>query len=223
MREIVLDTETTGLDPSAGHRVVEIACIELLNHVPSGAEFHHYLNPERDMPEDALRIHGLSTEFLAAHGLFADIADDFLAFIGNAPLVIHNAAFDIGFLNAELTRAGRNPLDMNRTIDTVAIARRKYPGAQASLDALCKRFEIDLSVREKHGALIDTYLLAAVYLELIGGRQPGFELAADASGNPSAPSPLRPHRAARPHAPSEEELAAHAAFIDDLTDPIWRG
>lgn len=222
MREIVLDTETTGLDPKAGHRVVEIGCIELLNHIPTGETFHQYINPERDMPDEAFAVHGLSEAFLAEHPVFAAVADDFMAFIGDATLVIHNAAFDIGFLNAELARLERGPIPMARTVDTVRIARAKFPGAQASLDALCRRFEIDASARTNHGALLDAELLSLVYLELTGGRQPGFELAAAAAGAGAARAAERPLRPARPHAPSDAELEAHAALVARLKDPIWR-
>ncbi len=225
MREIVLDTETTGLDPADGHRIVEIGAVELHHHLPTGREYHTYLNPERDMPEEALAIHGLSGDFLAGKDRFADIVDAFLAFIGDAPLVIHNAAFDLRFLNAELALIGREPLDAGRAIDTVAIARQKFPGARASLDALCQRFDIDLTVRDKHGALVDSHLLAAVYLELVGGRQPGFELAAAAGRPDAAAGTARPHRAPRRHlpgaSPSEAERAAHRAFLDRIDNPIW--
>ena len=176
MREIVLDTETTGLDPAAGHRVVEIACLELINRVPSGDHFRRYINPQRDMPAEAFKIHGLSTDFLAGHPVFAGVLDDFLAFIGNAPLIIHNAEFDLRFLNAELDRLKHPPIESARAVDTVALARRRFPGAQVNLDALCRRFEIDNSARTLHGALLDCELLAEVYLELTGGRQPGLEL-----------------------------------------------
>ena len=225
MREIAIDTETTGLDPSTGHRIVEIACVELINHMPTGVEFHHYINPQRAMPAEAQKIHGLSEEFLAGFETFEAIAQPFLDFIADSPLVIHNAEFDLKFINAELARLGRDPLDRTRAVDTLAIARRKYPGAQASLDALCRRFEIDLSGRDKHGALIDTQLLAAVYLELIGGRQPGLELTALRSGKDEPAPDDRPQRAARPprpHAPTAEEAAAHDAFLDKLAAPIWR-
>jgi DNA polymerase-3 subunit epsilon len=178
MREIVLDTETTGLDPAEGHRIVEIACVELMNHVPTGQSFHRYVNPERPMPPEAFAVHGLSDEFLAQHPPFATVVDEFMGFIGADRLVIHNAEFDIKFINAELTRLGRPALGVPFA-DTLTMARRKFPGAQASLDALCRRFEIDLSARVKHGALLDCELLAAVYLELIGGRQPGFALMLD--------------------------------------------
>jgi DNA polymerase III subunit epsilon len=221
MREIVLDTETTGLDPAAGHRIVEIACVELVNHVPTGRFFHSYLNPERDMPEDAFAVHGLSAEFLAQHPVFAGIADAFLEFLGEDRLVAHNAEFDLKFINSELRRAGREALRCG-VEDTLALARRRFPGAQASLDALCRRFEIDLSAREKHGAKLDCELLAAVYLELIGGRQPGFDLAVDLT-LATAITLARPHRPARPHAASPEELAAHARMVGLLKQPIWLG
>jgi DNA polymerase III subunit epsilon len=220
MREIVLDTETTGLDPDAGHRIVEIACIELANHLPTGRVFHRYVNPERLVPVEALLVHGLDDAFLARHPVFAAHADELLEFIGEGPLVIHNAEFDLRFLNAELKRLERPALACRFT-DTLALARRRFPGAQASLDALCRRFAIDLSAREKHGAQIDCELLAAVYLELVGGRQPGLDLAADtgARGNGGI---ARTVRAPRPHAPSPDELAAHTAFVDRLAAPVWR-
>ncbi|MCG8543568.1 MAG: DNA polymerase III subunit epsilon [Alphaproteobacteria bacterium] len=222
MREIVLDTETTGLDPSAGHRVIEIGCIALVNHIPTDETFHRYINPERDMPAEAFAVHGLSEAFLAKHPVFADIADEFLAFVGEAPLVIHNASFDIGFLNAELKRIDRPTIPMRRAIDTVQLARAKFPGAQASLDALCRRFEIDNSSRTKHGALLDAELLSLVYLELVGGRQPGLELAASGPRAAVTTESQRPLRPARPHAPSEDERRAHAALVDTLENPIWR-
>ena len=173
MREIILDTETTGLDPSSGDRIVEIGCIEAHNHMPTSEVFQCYINPERDMPEGAFAVHGLSDEFLADKPKFAEIADRFLEFIGDAPLVIHNAEFDLRFLNAEMALLGKVAMERSRTVDTLALARRRYPGAQVSLDALCRRFEIDLTRREKHGALLDAELLAEVYLYLMGGRQPG--------------------------------------------------
>lgn len=223
MREIVLDTETTGLDPAAGHRIVEIACLEVAGYVPTGRHFRKYVNPERDMPAEAEAVHGLTTEFLAQHPPFAAVVDEFMEFIGDAPLIIHNARFDIGFLNAELKRIERPPLSMDRTIDTVALARQRFPGAQASLDALCRRFEIDASARTFHGALLDCQLLAEVYLDLRGGRQPGFDLnaASDDSANETARR-QRPARPARPHAPSEAELAAHEALLATIKEPIWR-
>jgi DNA polymerase-3 subunit epsilon len=220
MREIVLDTETTGLDPAAGHRIVEIGCIELMNHIATGQHFQTYVNPDRDMPTSAFEVHGLSAEFLAEHPTFDLIAERFLDFIGDAPLVIHNAEFDMRFINAELGRLGWPTIPTTRAIDTVRMARTKFPGAQASLDALCRRFGIDNSARTKHGALLDAELLAEVYLELTGGRQPGLELARAArqAGQSGIPA-LRP---ARPHAPSEAELVAHAAFVKRyLKDPIW--
>src|SRR3546814_575365 len=179
MREIVLDTETTGLDPETGDRIVEIGCLELINHVPTGQSLHHDINPERDMPLGAFEVNGLSTEFLWGYPVFAALADEILEFLGDAVLVIHNAAFDMRFLNAELRRLGRPELPMARALDTVQLARRKYPGAQVNLDALCRRFEIDNGHRTLHGALLDADLLAAVYLELIGGRQPDLALVAD--------------------------------------------
>lgn len=229
MREIVLDTETTGLDPASGHRIVEIGCIELINHIATENTYHVYLNPERSMPSEAFAVHGLSDDFLADKPVFGDVADAFLTFIADDPLVIHNASFDIGFLNAELVSAGRDPIPGHRAIDTVAMARSKYPGQRASLDALCKRFGIDNAHRELHGALKDSELLALVYLELLGGRQQGLVLAADASSSddgitvkPAAAAPgpgvMRPPR---PHAASAEETARHAAFMEKLSDPIW--
>jgi DNA polymerase-3 subunit epsilon len=219
MREIVLDTETTGLDPTEGHRIVEVACIELVHHVPTGRKFHRYVNPERDMPEEALAVHGITADFLANQPPFAAIAEDLLAFIGSDRLVIHNAEFDLKFINAELARLGRPALAVPAA-DTLTLARRKFPGAQASLDALCRRFEIDLSEREKHGALVDCRLLAAVYLELIGGRQPGLELGAAAAAVDTV-SVARPFRPARPHGPSAEEAAAHQAMLQRLKQPLW--
>lgn len=184
-REIVVDTESTGFDPYEGHRLAEIGCIELHNFIPTGKTFHVYVNPERDMPEAAFNVHGLSEKFLSDKPLFEQVAQDFIDFIQDSRLVIHNAAFDMRFLNFELKRAGYDELPNSRAIDTLAMARKKYPGAPNSLDALCRRFEIDASSRDKHGALIDAELLAEVYLELIGGRQPGFSLDAEdnAGGN----------------------------------------
>ncbi len=218
MREVVLDTETTGLDPAAGHRIVEIACVELFHHIPTGRDFHRYVNPGRDIPEDAHAIHGLSLEFLVGHPLFEAIADEFLEFIGSDPLVIHNAEFDIAFLNAELVRINR-PLLSQMQIDTLMMARQRFPGAAASLDALCRRFEIDTSARVSHGARIDCELLAEVYLELIGGRQPGLDFAAPQIATVAAARIARPPR---PHAPSAAELTAHEAMLALLTVPLWR-
>lgn len=223
MREIVIDTETTGLDPQAGHRIVEIACIELLHHVATGRRFHCYVNPERDMPADALAVHGLTAEFLAAHPPFAAVADELSAFIAGDRLVIHNAEFDLAFLNSELARLGRSALPCP-FVDTLAVARRRFPGAPASLDALCRRFAIDLSARDKHGAEIDCDLLAAVYIELLGGRQRGFDfavVAVDEQGAPIGPATLGPPRPPRPHAASPDELAAHTAMLAAITAPLW--
>jgi DNA polymerase-3 subunit epsilon len=220
MREIVLDTETTGLDPGSGHRVVEIGCIELFNHIATGNHFHCYINPERDMPVEAFNVHGLSEEFLKQHDTFDKVAEDFLAFIGEDPLVIHNAEFDIGFLNAELGRLSREPIPIGRAIDTVRLARKKFPGERVNLDTLCRRFGIDNSARSKHGALLDSELLAEVYLELVGGRQPGFSLAVESDGE--TVKAVRTARPPRPHQPSEAEREAWAAFMEKtVKDPIW--
>jgi DNA polymerase III subunit epsilon len=217
MREIVLDTETTGLDPNGGHRIVEVACIELLHHVPTGRKFHRHVNPERDMPEDALAVHGITAEFLASQPLFAAIADELLAFIGSDRLVIHNAEFDLAFLNVELARAQREPLGCP-FVDTLGLARVRFPGAPASLDALCRRFDIDLSMRVEHGAEIDCGLLASVYLELLGGRQPGLDFARPVDDFVVVE---RIRRSPRPHAPSAEELIAHQVMLEIITEPIW--
>lgn len=237
MREIIFDTETTGLDPNNGDRMVEIGCIEMINRVATGATFHCYFNPERDMPAEAERVHGLSISFLADKPLFATKAAELLEFLGDSPLVAHNAGFDMGFLNAELARAGFEPVDRDRMIDTVRIARQKHPGAKNSLDALCSRYGVDRSHRTLHGALLDAELLAQVYVELLGGRQMGMELAPENAPFPtatgvvaasSAAEPLvqaaeasRPVRPARPHAPSAQELEAHQAFIQKLKEPLW--
>ncbi len=222
MREVVLDTETTGLDPDAGHRLVEVAALELVNHVTTGRHIQKYINPERDMPEEAYKIHGLSGEFLAGFPVFPEVAGQLLDFIGESRLVIHNAGFDLKFLNAELDRAGLALLSAERATDTVALARRRFPGAQVSLDALCRRFEIDNSTRTLHGALLDCELLAEVYLELRGGRQPGLDLAANAETTRQAASGQRPIRPARAHMPGADERAAHDAFIEGMKSPIWR-
>ena len=240
MREIVLDTETTGLDPLKGDRVVEIAALELMNHLPTGNHYHVYLNPERDMPAEAFAVHGLSEHFLSDKPLFNTQAQGFLDFIADSPLIIHNGAFDMKFLNAELARVKRPNLSYDRMIDTLLIARKRYPGAPASLDALCRRFSIDLSVRTLHGALVDCELLAAVYLEMVGGRQPGLVLADDSKpqqnyraggrgmkGQPTrsgrtAPPPASEIRPPRPHAASAEEKERHRVFVSDaLKDAIW--
>ena len=226
MREIILDTETTGLDPQDGHRIVEIGCVELVNSIPTGRTWHCYLNPERDMPEQAYAVHGLSAEFLSDKPLFADTAEGFLDFIESAMLVIHNAKFDFGFLNAELERAARPPLTWDRIVDTLALARRRHPGAPASLDALCRRYGIDLSERDLHGALLDCRLLASVYVELVGGKQARLELAAngtqrsDVQGNKTA---VVPRAVPLPSRLSAGEQEAHRAFVATLGDkPLWR-
>jgi DNA polymerase III subunit epsilon len=227
MREIILDTETTGLSPRDGHRIVEIGAIELVNHMPTGQTFHVYLDPERDMPKEAEAVHGLSSSFLKGKPRFAAIAQDFLTFVGDAVLVIHNATFDISFINWELTSVKRAPIYMGQVIDTLAIAKQKFPMASNSLDALCKRFGIDLSRRTKHGALLDSELLADVYLELIGGRQTALGLAApDSAARRSTmptskanvqtrPQPLAPRLTA-------DELLAHAALVRELGEKsLW--
>lgn len=221
MREIVLDTETTGLDPDNGHRIVEVACLELVNHLPTGRRYQSYVNPERDMPGEAFAVHGLSAEFLGDKPRFAEIADALMGFVGESPLVIHNAEFDIRFLNAELGKIERPLLTPERVVDTLQIARQKFPGAPASLDSLCRRFAIDNSAREKHGALLDVELLADVYLELIGGRQAGLQFSSGVQQTSILGAGTRPLRPARPHAPSAEELAAHAALVGELKNPIW--
>ena len=220
MREIVLDTETTGLNPATGDRIVEIGCVELVNHVATGKSYHQYINPQRPMPDEAFRVHGLSDDFLADQPTMADVMADFIGFIGDAPLIIHNADFDMRFINAELNLLGQAQLKMARAVDTVRMAREKFPGAPASLDALCKRFDIDNSSRSLHGALLDAQLLAEVYLELIGGRQPDFELATERANAPVAARDAA-RRDPRPHTASGEELAAHKAFVDQLDNPIW--
>jgi len=230
MREIVLDTETTGLDPSDGHRIVEIGGVELLNHVPTGHTYHQYINPRRDMPVEAFNVHGISAEFLADKPPFGEIAQAFLDFVGEARLVIHNAPFDMGFLNAELRWAGLRPLRPDQALDTLAMARSRFPGSPGSLDALCRRFEIDNSRRTYHGALLDSEILAEVYLELIGGRQPGLVLSAsaaqgagDAGGTEGGAWRPRPRPRALPPRLTEAERSAHAAMVAELgEDAVWR-
>ncbi len=219
MREIVLDTETTGFEYKQGHRIVEIGCVELMNHMPTGNTYHQYINPERDMPEGAFRVHGLSEEYLRDFPLFKEVAQEFMDFIGDSTLIIHNAGFDVPFLNWELKQHGLAEM-ANNVVDTLIIARKKFPGSPANLDALCRRFNIDNSAREKHGALLDAELLAEVYLELRGGRQTGFSLNAE---NSSESTNFRKSiaREPRPHSASEDELAAHAKFLEKLNDPIW--
>lgn len=230
LREIVLDTETTGLDPTKGDRLIEIGCIELYNRIPTGREFHQYINPDRDVPPEAEAVHGLSTQFLKDKPRFQDVADAFLEFIAGDTLVIHNAQFDVGFLSAELVRLGRSPIAMSRVIDTLALARRKHPAGPNSLDALCKRYGVDNSKRTKHGALMDSLLLADVYVELLGERQATLGLAQSTAGkngtvrNAGAsqrkalqrPSALAPRL-------TEEVEAAHRAFVETLgATALWR-
>ena len=225
MREIVLDTETTGLDPADGHRIIEIGCVELMDHVPTGRTYQCYLNPERDIPMESQRVHGITEEFVVGKPLFAAVVDEMLEFLGDAPLVIQNAGFDLKFLNAELLRVTRPAIPFARAIDTIDIAKAKKPGPRYSLDELCKRFGVDLTTRAKHGALLDASLLAQVYLELIGGRQTRLMLApsdtaivvSDAAQQPARarPIPLRPRI-------TEAEREAHSAFIGELgADAIW--
>lgn len=226
MREIIFDTETTGLDPRAGHRLVEIGCIELVDRRESGRTFHAYFHPERDMPAEAEAVHGLSIQFLSDKPLFAARVDELLEFLGDAPLVAHNAAFDFGFVNAELARAGRPALDMARMCCTVQMARKLHPGAKHSLDALCVRYGIDRSHRVKHGALLDAELLAHLYIEMTGGRQIGLGLASSATTSGAAPAataaaPARPFREPRPHAATAAERARHDEFVAGLNQPLW--
>ena len=231
MREIVFDTETTGLDPKTGDRMVEIGCIEMVNRVATGESFHAYFNPQRDMPAGAEAVHGLSSAFLSDKPLFAEVAADLLTFIGDSPLVAHNAGFDFGFLNAELEIAALEPVCMSRMVDTVAIARKKHPGAKLSLDALCTRYGVDRSHRVKHGALLDAELLAQVYVELTGGRQIGLELAAeqvietdtrqDGAKETILARATGERREPRPHDASEAELARHKAFIETIENAVW--
>ena len=228
MREIVFDTETTGLDPRTGDRMVEIGCVELFNLVPTGKTFHAYFNPERDMPPGAEQVHGLSASFLADKPLFREKLEELLEFIGESPLIAHNAGFDFAFLNHEIAQCARDPICLSRMIDTVAMAKKRHPGAKLSLDALCTRYGIDRSHRVKHGALLDAELLAQVYVELKGGRQIGLELGAEAAAAVSTVPELRSfappaaiRRAPRPHAASAEELARHAGFIARIKGALW--
>ncbi len=229
MREIVLDTETTGFDPTTGDRIVEIGGVELMNHLPTGRTYHQYINPERLMPREAFEVHGLGDDFLRDKPIFAAIGQAFVDFVGDAKLVIHNAAFDMKFLNFELTRMGLREIPWAQAIDTLAIAKQKFPGSPASLDALCRRFGVDNSKREKHGALLDSEILAEVYLELIGGRQPDLVLAPTQGGSRGGPSHAageewRPRSRPEPLPPrlTDEEAAAHAAFVAKLGEAaIW--
>jgi DNA polymerase-3 subunit epsilon len=227
MREIVLDTETTGVEALGGDRIVEIGCVELVNHCPTGRSFHQYINPERPMSEGAFKVHGLSDAFLAPQPVFAAIADEFAAFIDGARLVIHNAAFDIGFLNMEFQRVGRPPIEPSLVVDTLSMARRKHPGASNSLDALCTRYGIDNSRRTRHGALLDAEILAEVYIELIGGKQASLGLGAgEAGGTGLVPIRIERPQRLRPLAPRLDEaaIAAHEAFIRSLgKNQLWRG
>lgn len=227
MREIVLDTETTGLNPNKGDRVVEIGCVELLHHMPTGKSYHVYLNPERDMPEEAFNVHGLSEEFLSDKSLFRDVAEEFLAFIEGATLIIHNAPFDLGFLNRELRAINRPPIDVANVIDSLLMARKKFAGASSSLDALCRRFHIDNSNRTKHGALLDSELLAEVYLELIGGAQSNLSLVSTPQGQTDATGAQFKSLGARPIPLSsrltQAEITAHDTFLLELgEDVIWK-
>ncbi|MCM2343318.1 MAG: DNA polymerase III subunit epsilon [Alphaproteobacteria bacterium] len=228
MREIILDTETTGMDPAQGDRLVEIGCVEVLNFIPTGRHYHVYINPERDVPAGAVAVHGLTADFLKDKPVFSQIYTDFLDFVAEATLVIHNAEFDMKFINAELKRVGHKPIPDKRVTDTLAMARKKFPGSPASLDALCRRFHVDNSGRELHGALLDAQLLAEVYLEMMGGRQHGLGLAQQGQSGAQSVDFVsvqaqqnRPFRPARPHQPSAEEQAAHEALLVELKDPIW--
>lgn len=231
MREIVLDTETTGLDPYADHRLVEIGCIELINHMPTGRQYHQYINPQRPMPKEAFDVHGLGDEFLKDQPVFAEVADEFIEFIGeDSVLVIHNASFDMKFLNAELEWLNKPRIAMERALDTVQMARKKFPGSPVSLDALCRRFKIDNSNRTLHGALLDSDLLAQVYLELLGGRQHGLSLDPNAlngdqdenNGGRRVLGPRGNRLEPRPHVISDEELSAHRAYIEaKVKDALW--
>jgi DNA polymerase-3 subunit epsilon len=229
MREIIFDTETTGLSPAGGDRIVEIGCVEMFNRVETGRSFHSYFNPGRPMPSEAEAVHGLSERFLSDKPNFHERCEELLEFIGDSPMVAHNAGFDFGFINHELGQCGRPLVCTSRMIDTLTIARQKFPGAKHSLDALCTRFGVDRSQRIKHGALLDAQLLAQVYVELTGGRQIGLTLVAELVegdgilpvADPDAPPVTIVVRPARPHAPSELELARHAAFMRGIADPIW--
>lgn len=225
VREIVFDTETTGLNPLGGDRMVEIGCVEIFNRIETGRHFHAYFNPGREMPSEAEAVHGLSSIFLSDKPHFSEKAGELLEFIEDSPLVAHNAAFDFSFLNFELESCGRHAVPMNRMVDTLTLARSRHPGAKHSLDALCVRFGIDRSQRVKHGALLDAQLLAQVYVELTGGRQIGLGLVSDAAGvsvNAADRSvTIREPRPARPHEAAAEELERHRAFISRLINPLW--
>lgn len=223
MREVALDTETTGLSYDKGDKLVEIGCLELVNHIPTGKSYHTYINPQRTVSAAAVAVHGLSDNFLAEKPAFNEIVSEFLEFISDSPLIIHNAAFDLGFINKELTETGLKPIPHEQAIDTVLLARRKFPGAPASLDSLCRRFGINNEHRVLHGALLDAELLAEVYLELKGGRQPGLVLQEVHSQKTMRPTQQRDiPRAARPHTPSPKETVAHKRFVESIDDPIWK-
>ena len=235
MREVVLDTETTGISAADGHRIIEIGAMELINHTPTGKNLHLYINPERDIEDGAFAIHGISLDFLADKPVFADIADQFMQFVGEDQMVIHNASFDMAFINAELARLSFPEYPMSRAVDTLAMARKRFPGSQANLNALCRRFEIDNSHRDLHGALVDADLLTDVYIELLGGRQPDLslneaptrlgsqKLANDTSMEQSGFRIQHDSaRFARPHGPSDAEIKAHESFLSKITDPIWK-
>jgi DNA polymerase-3 subunit epsilon len=221
MREIILDTETTGLDPSSGDRVVEIGCVEIINGIPTGKHFHKYLNPERDMPPEAEAVHGLSAAFLADKPKFAEVVGEFLDFIGADPLIAHNAGFDMNFIDFELKTHGFAPIAASRVTDSLLLARKAFPGQPCSLDALCKRFSVDTSSRQLHGALLDARLLAEVYLELTGGRQREISISFAAKGKTSKVEVKRENREPRPHEASDEELAAHEEAMKKLSGNLW--
>lgn len=225
LREIVIDTETTGLDPNNGDRLIELGCIEIVNRIPTGREFHRYLNPERDVHRDAVQVHGLTNDFLRDKPLFSDVVDDFLAFLDEAPLVAHNASFDIAFINAELARTGRPPLTFDRVVDTLALARRRHPAGPNSLDALCKRYGVDLSARTKHGALLDSMLLANVYVELLGERQATLGLGGQTESESiviQRAGVARQRPAALPSRLTQDAEQAHRTFVQTLgPKPLW--
>ena len=235
MREIALDTETTGINPHDGHRIIEIGALELIHHLPTGRKLHLYINPERGIDDGAVAVHGITAKFLTGKPVFADIVDEFLTFIGTDFLVIHNASFDMGFINAELARLDRPALSMNQSIDTLLMARKKFPGAQANLDALCRRFEIDNTHRDLHCALVDADLLASVYIELLGGLQPSLLLDSEANQkiknetfqksadqDSKLQSASKTNRSIRVHEPTINELEAHNTFLEGLENPIWK-
>lgn len=235
MREIALDTETTGMSAVDGHRIIEIGALELVNHTPTGNNLHLYINPERDIEDGAFAVHGISLKFLADKPVFADIAEQFMQFVGDDQMVIHNASFDMAFINAELTRLSLPEYPMVRAVDTLTMARKKFPGAQANLNALCRRFEINNKHRDLHGALIDAHLLAEVYIELLGGRQPNLlleEARAQQKGkHSSSEMPIEKleftmkrnsEKFSRPHMPSDVELSAHEDFLEKINGPFWK-